>query len=210
MFSYISVDAQNSCLAGQTYCLQWTVIPNYPYPLQLFPEPALMLHLVDLYFANFNIYMPVLHRPLFEKGINEGLHLSDEGFGGVVLLVCALGAKFSDDPRALLEAANTTHSAGWKWFVQVRRLRRLIFGAPRLYDLQMSAVRPILHSFCSLLMNFSSQLSLLFMYGCSPPQACWIMAGVTIRQAQDVGAHRKKAYASTRNVTDEMWKRAFW
>ena len=169
-----------------------------------------MREFINLFFEHIHIFVPILHRPTFEKAIADGLHFRDKGFAGVALLVCATGSRHSDDPRALLEGTNDRHSAGWKWFVQVRRLRRLIFGAPRLYDLQMSAVRPILHSFCSLLMNFSSQLSLLFMYGCSPPQACWIMAGVTIRQAQDVGAHRKTAYASTRNVTDEMWKRAFW
>lgn len=157
-----------------------------------FPEPDLMREFINLFFEHIHIFVPILHRPTFEKAIADGLHFRDKGFAGVALLVCATGSRHSDDPRALLEGTNDRHSAGWKWFVQVRRLRRLVFGAPRLYDLQMSA------------------LSLLFMYGCSPPQACWIMAGVTIRQAQEVGAHRKTAYASTRNVIDEMWKRAFW
>ena len=129
------------CLAGQTYRLKWTVIPDYPYPLQLFPEPGLMSHLVDLYFANYNIYMPCLHRPLFEKGIREGLHLNDEGFGAVVLLLCALGSKFSDDPRVFLEGSNTPHSAGWKWFKPVQAYRRAIrLQHPRIYDLQLACV----------------------------------------------------------------------
>ena len=28
--------------------------------------------------------------------------------------------------------------------------------------------------------------------------------------AQEVGAHRKKAYQETPNLIDELWKRAFW
>ena len=57
----------------------------------------LMAQLVHSYFANYNIYMPILHRPTFEKGIREGCHLVDQGFGATVLLVCALGAKFVED-----------------------------------------------------------------------------------------------------------------
>jgi hypothetical protein len=36
------------------------------------------------------------------------------------------------------------------------------------------------------------------------------MAGIGIRLAQEVGCHRRKMYASTLTVEDELWKRAFW
>ena len=35
------------------------------------------------------------------------------------------------------------------------------------------------------------------------------MAGIGIRMAQDVGAHRRKTY-SHHSVESELWKRAFW
>ncbi|THH12666.1 hypothetical protein EW146_g7482 [Bondarzewia mesenterica] len=161
----------------------------------LFPEPDLMQDVVRLYFENINILIPILHRPTFEKGLADDLHLRDKGFGGVVLLVCATGGRHSNDPRVLLEGTETSyhrHSSGWKWFSQVSRMRRIAFSPPRLYDLQMSA------------------LSVIFLHGCSPPQACWIMAGIGLRQGQDVGAHRRKSYHLRPNVIDEMWKRAFW
>lgn len=47
--------------------------------------------------------MPLLHRPTFERAIKEGLHLQDPKFGANVLLVCANGARFCDDPRVLSE-----------------------------------------------------------------------------------------------------------
>jgi hypothetical protein len=40
-----------------------------------FPSDALMSDLVELYFTRENIYLPVLHRPTFERGVAEGLHL---------------------------------------------------------------------------------------------------------------------------------------
>lgn len=51
----------------------------------------------------------------------------------------------------------------------------------------------------------------MFLHGSSTPQASWIIIGVGIRLAQDVGAHRRKVYnQAKRTVEDELWKRAFW
>lgn len=105
-----------------------------------FPPEDLMPTLIEFYFTRSNVYMPLLHRPTFEKGINDGLHLRDEGFGSTVLLVCALGARFSDDPRVFLEGTESQHSAGWKWFRQVQWVRRSLLSPPRLYDLQIASV----------------------------------------------------------------------
>lgn len=97
--------------------------------------------LIDLYFTNINIYMPLLHRPTFEQQIGDGLHLRDEGFGSTVLLVCAVGARYSDDPRVFLkDYPDNTHSAGWEWFTKVNTMRRSHFEVPRLYDLQICCV----------------------------------------------------------------------
>jgi hypothetical protein len=46
--------------------------------------------------------------------------------------------------------------------------------------------------------------------GTSAPQACWTIVGIGIRLAQDVGAHRRKAYSHKPTVDEELWKRAFW
>ena len=55
-----------------------------------------------------------------------------------------------------------------------------------------------------------SQLSVLYLQGTSAPQACWTIAGIGIRLAQDVGAHRRKSYTGKLSVEGELWKRAFW
>ncbi|KAI0649560.1 fungal-specific transcription factor domain-containing protein [Trametes meyenii] len=161
-------------------------------PHKDFPAPELLHKLVDLYFANMNAYMPLLHRPTFEQGLKDGLHLHDEGFGSTVLLVCANGARFTDDPQVLLEGYDTTQSSGWKWFQQVQMVRKSLLAPPRLYDLQIYA------------------LTASFLQGTSAPQACWTIIGIGIRMAQDVGAHRKKVYSSTPTMEEELWRRAFW
>ena len=91
-----------------------------------------------------------------------GLHLRNNDFGSIVLLMCAEAAKKSDDPRVLLdverlrnerygklsprEAAQygaTFYSAGWVWFEQVRKTRLACsFKQPSLYDMQIEYVRP--------------------------------------------------------------------
>ena len=111
-------------------------------PHKDFPPPDLLAKLIDLYFTNINDFLPLLHRPTFEQGIKENLHLHDEGFGSTVLLVCANGSRFTDDPRVLLDDNKIPQSAGWKWFQQVQMVRKSLLAPPRLYDLQIYAVRP--------------------------------------------------------------------
>ncbi|KDQ52727.1 hypothetical protein JAAARDRAFT_702130 [Jaapia argillacea MUCL 33604] len=157
-----------------------------------FPAEGLVESLVDLYFKYTNVYYPLFHRPTFEKNVAEGLHLTNDGFASVLLAVCAVGARWSNDPRVLMEGTNNIHSAGWKWFSQAQIIRKSLLSPPCLFDVQL---------YC---------LSVFFLQGSSAPQGCWTMAGIGLRLAQDVGAHRRKVYSQTLTVEDEMWKRAFW
>ena len=50
----------------------------------------------------------------------------------------------------------------------------------------------------------------LFLHGSTAPQATWAVIGAGIRAAIDIGAHRRKMYASTPTVEEELWRRAFW
>jgi hypothetical protein len=102
-----------------------------------------MTQLVDAYFEKCNLYLPLLHRPSFDKAVADGLHTREEGFGSIVLLVCALGSRFSNDPRVILAGSNSQHSAGWEWFRQVQWIRRSLLSPPRLYDLQVAFVSAI-------------------------------------------------------------------
>ncbi|KAF8970798.1 fungal-specific transcription factor domain-containing protein [Flammula alnicola] len=158
----------------------------------IFPEPDLAVHFMDLYFTHVNIYLPLLHRPTFEKYVQEGLHLANANFAPVYLLVCAVGAQYSDDPKARLEGVDSYHSCGWKWFDQVQMKKQPMLAPPTLFDLQL---------YC---------LSVQFLQGSSSPSSSWTLVGIGIRLAQDVGVHRRALHAHALTADAELWKRAFW
>ncbi|KAF5328362.1 hypothetical protein D9619_013333 [Psilocybe cf. subviscida] len=207
--------------------------PNVEFAFDL-PPPDPACALIELYFANMNLFCPLLRRPTFDRLVQRGAFLhpgvcnskqerdgdgADTGFrfAHVCILVCAVGAYFSDDPRCLLEAgdvggyggsehgqesgpetagvgAGLRYSRGWKWFDQVQMSSRSLIAPPTLYDLQVYA------------------LSAQFLQGSSAPQSAWTMCGIGIRLAQDVGAHRRGHNTDGQGPTKEgeLWKKAFW
>ena len=82
-----------------------------------------------------------MHRPTFEKSVAEGLHSTDSMFGATLLLVCAHGSRYSDDPRVFADGSDNPRSTGWKWFEQVDTCRTTFSKRTTLYELQMHAVR---------------------------------------------------------------------
>lgn len=42
------------------------------------------------------------------------------------------------------------------------------------------------------------------------PQSSWRLAGLGVRVAQDMGAHRRKSRDTVPTAEDETMKRAFW
>ncbi|KAG5732686.1 Activator of stress genes 1 [Termitomyces sp. T112] len=165
-------------------------------PIFKFPDPDLIATLIDLYFKNMNRYLPLLHRPTFERAVDSGLQYSNTSFAATLLLVCAVAAKYSDDPRVMdepKEPGGTLDplSSGWKWFRQVPLVKTAPLSLPNLYDLQFYA------------------LIGEFLQASSVPQACWTVVGIGIRIAQDVGAHRRKP-GKIHTTESELWNRAFW
>ncbi|KIY64797.1 hypothetical protein CYLTODRAFT_467352 [Cylindrobasidium torrendii FP15055 ss-10] len=170
--------------------LQDTVACHYQ-----FPEPELMASLIDLYFVWRNLFIPLLHRPSFESSVAQGLHLHDHGFASVVLLVCAIASRHSDDPRVLLESDTSLgrQSAGWKYFIQVPALETSVFSWPTLHDLQRCA------------------LAAIYTQGCSIPRGFWTMSGIGLKIAQDLALHRRQTPKRNMRRTEyELYKRAFW
>ncbi|KAI0737556.1 fungal-specific transcription factor domain-containing protein [Daedaleopsis nitida] len=158
-------------------------------PYRDFPPAELMERLIDAYFVHHDAYIPILHRPTLEQGIKDGLHLRDQGFGGVLLLVCAAGSRWVGEPPVDLKSAQLP---GWRWFKQVGRTRWALMERPRIEDLQ------------------TYFLMASYLGGTNTPQGAWSMIGLGLRLAQDVGVHRKKMYGSKLTVEGELWKRAFW
>ncbi|KAJ6601097.1 fungal-specific transcription factor domain-containing protein [Mycena vulgaris] len=159
---------------------------------QLFPEPELMKTLLDIFFEQINPLVYLLHAPTFRSAVAVGLHLLDQKFGALVLAACALGAKFSNDPRIFLEGVDSEYSAGWRWFRQVRPVPTSFLLSPSLYDLQLVC------------------LSMLYLASGSTPEQCWALVGAGVRMAYDVGAHRRIRSRSGENIESELYRRVFW
>ncbi|KAF8624184.1 hypothetical protein AX15_006006 [Amanita polypyramis BW_CC] len=167
------------------------VLPQMPE--YLFPPNDLLLSLIELYFAEVNLFLPILHRPSFERSVAQGLHYADHWFGAVLLLVCAVGSYYSDDPRVLLDGEDDRNSSGWKWFEQVQLAGKDILAPPHLYNLQIHC------------------LSVQFLQTTSSNAVACIMLGTAIRIAQHAGVHLKRGSNSeTWTLNDELQKRAFW
>ncbi|KAJ7612194.1 fungal-specific transcription factor domain-containing protein [Roridomyces roridus] len=170
----------------------WEIRPPSISRQYTFPEPDLMEILIDHFFAQINILIYTFHAPTFRAAIAQGLHFRDRKFGAVVLVVCALGSKFSDEPRVFLEQAHSEHSAGWEWFRQVQPIPDSFAKSPTLYDLQLVC------------------LSIMYSVAGSTPEETWTLAGLGLHMAFDVGAHRRIRSHEGDTVESEEYKRAFW
>ncbi|KAJ7097008.1 hypothetical protein C8R43DRAFT_1049066 [Mycena crocata] len=148
---------------------RWELSPP-PIVTYTFPPPDLLRDLVDIYFTQLNIFHFILHRPSFERSLACNLHLREHRFGAVVLAVCALGSKNSSDPRVLLPGEGGL-SAGWAWFRQIKRPFSDNLESASLYDLQL----------CCLYIIFQ-QIGLNL-------ETCWLLCGIGLLHAQDIGAH---------------------
>lgn len=116
-------------------------VPESP-PVKLeYPDIGLLRHLVDCYFDNLNILLPLLHRPSFVGSIEKGLHHADRSFGATVLLVCAIGCRYTEDPRVTHEITTSTSCTAWGFFNQIHRLKKAHYLPHSLYEAQIYPVR---------------------------------------------------------------------
>lgn len=120
-----------------------------------FPDPDLLSSLVELYFTYINPYIPLLHRPTLEKAIADGLHQREVQFAATVLLICAIGVRFSEDPRVTAVPYDHPKSLGWVWFYQSQEMHQSVLFKPSLHTIQAYCVRPILRSHQRILISLS-------------------------------------------------------
>ncbi|KAF8995120.1 fungal-specific transcription factor domain-containing protein [Cyathus striatus] len=174
--------------------LPWDKDPLRPPANYAFPSPNLIVKLSEAYFKHVNLFYPLLHRPTFDRAVANNLHLRDDGFGSVLLLVCAVGSRYTDkiDERTLVDGEDSLFSAGWKWYKQVQVVKQGVVDPPTLYGLQC---------YC---------LAIHFLTGCCTPQSMWLLSGYGLRLAQDIGLHRRRVPRDRITVEDELWKRVFW
>ncbi|KAG7094859.1 hypothetical protein E1B28_005667 [Marasmius oreades] len=178
----------------------WTYFPfqrtiyEQATPLFMFPDVDLIFHLVALYFDKFQLSIKMLHRPSFERNVFEGLYIRNRAFGALLLTVCGLAARYSDDPRVLIEGGGEL-SAGWKWINQLRPFEILSWDAetgPSVHELQ---------ALCNYIM---------FIQPTTAGNLTWPLVSLGFRYAHVVGAHRNRFMERKSLAEQELWKRVFW
>ncbi|KAJ7783249.1 fungal-specific transcription factor domain-containing protein [Mycena metata] len=167
-----------------------------------FPPPSLAARLIDLYFTHVNAQLPLLHRPTFERQFTDQLHHRNPWFCCVCLCIFATASRWCDDPLVLPRNCNRTSSGGLDWTWAGRHYHNVAMGIHRIRQ-------SLLYPAC---LEEIQAYSLLGAYvrGTVNHSAGWIFVSIGLRKAQELGAHRKKLYSRTPNVTEELWKRAFW
>ncbi|KJA20731.1 hypothetical protein HYPSUDRAFT_42804 [Hypholoma sublateritium FD-334 SS-4] len=161
-------------------------------PRYVYPNERLLHDLVALYFDKVNPFMPLLHRPTFLKMLYEKQHHQDIPFGTTVLMVCALGARYSQDPQVTLPGDESGLSAGWQYFRQIPLHPDGFQHIPVLYNMQY---------YC---------LAHVYLTSSSVPHVAWNILGIAIKYAIAKGAHRRKSTAQKPSKDEELIKRAFW
>ena len=126
----------------------------------------IMLHfsvhnLVNMFFESHAPGLLLFHQPTFRSNMNQGLHFREPAFAAVVLLVCAIMSRFSDDPIVL--HTGSWYSSGYRWYLQAKNHYTPSKAAPSLHDVQMYT------------------LMCIYLNGSSSPQTAWTACAPSCR-----------------------------
>lgn len=174
-----------------------------PAPL---PPYDLAVKLVKAFFDHVNSILPVIHRPSFQRDLENDVASTDPSFRGLLFAIYALGARSVDDPRIPTFTGGEIHmfahsmatklskySAGAVYAQTAARANHDFLTGCKLYDLQRHA------------------LIVLYLSTAVSPPTFWLMCGWGLRGAIDVGAHREKRKRwSDSPLEDQLRKRAMW
>ncbi|KAF9072557.1 fungal-specific transcription factor domain-containing protein [Rhodocollybia butyracea] len=171
---------------------KWQAYPQPESPPYSFPDPDLLALLVRLFFEKIHPYFPMLHRPSFEKSVSEGLHMTDKGFGAVLLMVCSLASQQSNDLRTLSEGTDSEHSQGWRYYRQIQVVHQPFEDVHSIYEFQLYP------------------LSTLYLHTSNVAGAPFFFIALGMRAAQQKGVHEPQFVVLDNPLETELWKRAFW
>ena len=168
-----------------------------------FPPADIIASLVDTYFSHSNIYYPVLHRPTFQRLLDQELHQRDHEFGSLLLVVCAIGARFTDHPYLSDVPPGAVNCRVAYWLSQTRRVMKNPFtSTATLFEVQYFCVSRFFVSVLvpELALNYLRlQLHAICMDGFPTPMK-WATLGIGVRLAESVGANHMKTYGSSPTI----------
>lgn len=180
-----------------------------PLDWSIWPDPGLDIELIDAYFDHVNLHLPLLNSVWFRRQYDSRLYKSNHGFARVCLMVFANGARFVDDPRVLWPTdlsmnpegearlksdsdGTLRYSAGWHYCRALLRMGRSILQGPNLYEFQAQVL------ICQ------------FLQGSAIPHLMWILSGIGLRSAQELGIHVRATLLHADPIERALYNRAFW
>lgn len=175
----------------------------------IWPDPDLEVTLIDAYFDNCDRHFPLLNQILFRRQYQAGLYKTNTEFARVCLMVFANGARFTDDERvywnrddAISEEGKERlrtdvdgtlrYSAGWHFLRALVRMGRSIMQGPNLFDFQCTVL------ICT------------FLQGSAVPHLTWLVSGMGLRAAQELGIHVRSILQHADPIERALYSRAFW
>ncbi|KAK6974893.1 fungal-specific transcription factor domain-containing protein [Favolaschia claudopus] len=182
-----------------------------------FPPQPLLLDLIDLYFTQINIYIPLLHRPTFERDVRSSLHLR---YMNSFALESAPSPRDTAAIQILQQrewdadgVGSIRHSTYVTVFISRYPYILLIQAVTHRSPPQSATTysRTQAYTNCSIFPSSTRpQLAVMFLEGSSAFQTCWTLVGFGFRLAQDIGIHRRTCPQQPPSVEGELYKRALW
>lgn len=112
--------------------------------LKFFPSDDVANRLFDLFFRHTNTYLPLLHRPTFERQWQNQLHHSNIWFATVCILMFAVASRWyavgEDSPTS---PGEDWKAVGWRWFfvaLDVHCIRPTLSCPATLFEIQTFVV----------------------------------------------------------------------
>ncbi|KAG0259367.1 hypothetical protein BG011_002675 [Mortierella polycephala] len=153
------------------------------------PPRDLAEHLIECFFNYVHPNMPVLHKPTFMRQYRNPDPLKKPS--GVLLhAMFAIASRFSNHPEII---GRDPENFGDEYFERAKRLVDLEYELPR-----QSSIQALL---LMVIYRFTSAKS---------GGRVWVMLGMAIRMAQDLGMHRNSARWHLPPLETEIRKRLWW
>ncbi len=180
-----------------------------PIDYRIWPEEGFDQVLIEAYFEYTNFHLPLLNRLVFDRNYSSGLYKTHHDFAKVCLMVFANGARYVDDERVYwpIEEATTDegkdrlrtdkdgtlkYSAGWIYLRALLKMGKSLMQGPKLYDFQCQVL------ICA------------FLHGSAVPHLTWLLSGVGLRSAQEIGIHVRSILLHADPTERALYNRAFW
>ncbi|KAF9187858.1 hypothetical protein BGZ50_001714 [Haplosporangium sp. Z 11] len=153
------------------------------------PPRDLAEHLIECFFTYVHPNIPVLHKPTFMRQYRNPDPLKKPP--GVLLnAMFAIASRFSDHPEII---GNDPDSFGDEYFDRAKRLIDIEYELPR-----QSSIQALL-------------LMVTYRFTCAKSGGrVWVMLGMAIRMAQDLGMHRNSTRWHLPPLDTEIRKRLWW